>query len=254
MVIDLNHCTEQIQNIVAEDFRGGATSLEHWDTSTYQHEGTHQPLQLCPPNERLYRRARPAPPQTLPGSNAHEQRHHENVDKTEASWQRPSWRYEWAAHEHDYTVYTRSGERSARHEDKFRTHFVISTTDTHTLPSLTNTFTHLVKTKQLRSDEHSVQDENQRQQSTHKNVNNTLDIVSGKKTPAHPTKQPNHTKHNSLPILTHTHTHTATCSQDENEKEENTFMHTSHQHTLQYSNSLVWRLDLIEVNNLFEIK
>ena len=69
---------------------------------------------------------------------------------------------------------------------------------------------------------------NQRQQSTYKNVNNTLDIVSGKKTPAHPAKQHKNTKHNSLPILTHTTTQTI-CSKDKNEKEENTFLHT---HTL----------------------
>ena len=129
-------------------------------------------------------------------------------------------------------------KRQARRHNS-RTLFVISTIDTHTLPSwtkATNTLTHLVWTKQLRSDEHSVHEENQRQQSTHKNVNNTLDIVSGKKTPAHPAKQPNHTQHNSLPVLTHTTTQT-TCSKDKNEKEENTFLHThaptAHQHRQQ---------------------
>ena len=45
MVIDSNHCTEQIQILVAEDFCGGATSLEHWDTSTYQDTRTKASLQ-----------------------------------------------------------------------------------------------------------------------------------------------------------------------------------------------------------------
>ena len=65
------------------------------------------------------------------------------------------------------------------------------------------------------SDEHSVHDENQRQQSTHKNVNNTLDIVSGKKspTPPHQATQPHQTQ-----LSPNTDTHTTICSTDK-EKE-----------------------------------